>query len=145
MGILLARFEEGRACSCEEKISGGSVKVWVGFRYNHKCATGIYSGAFASKGYKEILNDNLLPLYCDLSHHSEDEFLFHEGNDPRHTSEESTTWKEVKEISPLTWPACSPDLAPAEISLEYWHEMSTRRVWPIVLPGTHCRYQGRLK
>ena len=44
----------------------------------------------------------------------EDEIIFQQDNDPKHTSRRAQIWFEEQGIKLLDWPAQSPDLSPIE-------------------------------
>ena len=45
---------------------------------------------------------------------SEEEVIFQQDNDPKHTSKKAKKWMEDNNITLLDWPAQSPDLSPIE-------------------------------
>ena len=44
----------------------------------------------------------------------EDDIIFQQDNNPKHTSKRAQKWFEEQEIKLLDWPAQSPDLSPIE-------------------------------
>ena len=51
--------------------------------------------------YKDILKENLLPIY-------KSKYIFQDDNDPKHRSELVTNWKQKNNITSLDWPSNSP-------------------------------------
>ena len=60
-----------------------------------------------------ILEEHLLPS-LEESGFDEEEVIFQQDNDPKHTSKKSKKWMENNNITLLDWPAQSPDLSPIE-------------------------------
>lgn len=62
--------------------------------------------------YVGILEDHMYPSAVDLF--GEEEWIFQEDNDPKHTSRLAAEWRNDNGINRLPWPAQSPDLNPIE-------------------------------
>jgi hypothetical protein len=63
--------------------------------------------------YVDILNNHLLPS-LEESGVGDDECIFQQDNDPKHTSKKAKNWMEENNITLLDWPPQSPDLNPIE-------------------------------
>jgi hypothetical protein len=59
--------------------------------------------------YVDILNDNLLPSLAE-SGIDEEDIIFPQDNDPKHTSRRAREWFEEHDINVLDWPAQSSDV-----------------------------------
>ena len=66
-------------------------------------------GIMDAKQYCDILEDGLVKSFEDLEM-EEEERIFQQDNDPKHTSKKATQWFEDNNIKVLVWPAQSPDL-----------------------------------
>lgn len=62
--------------------------------------------------YVGILEDHMYPSAVDLF--DEEEWIFQEDNDPKHTSRLAKEWTNDQGIYRMSWPAQSPDLNPIE-------------------------------
>lgn len=62
------------------------------------------------KIYKKALLPSALEMFGDHS----DDWVLQEDNDPKHTSNLCTNWREENGVERMAWPACSPDLNPIE-------------------------------
>ena len=75
-----------------------------------------------------------LPIFEKLEV-EEEERIFQQDNDPKHTSKKATQWFEDNNIQVLPWPAKSPDLNPIE---HLWvHLKKKLREYPTLPKGAH--------
>ena len=63
--------------------------------------------------YVSILEDHMLPS-LEESGISDEEVIFQQDNDPKHTSKKAKNWMEDHNITLLDWPAQSPNISPIE-------------------------------
>jgi len=63
-----------------------------------------------AKQYKNILRQQMLPSARDLF--GEEEFIFQQDNDPKHTAGIVQDYLDEKDVDVMDWPAQSPDLNP---------------------------------
>lgn len=101
------------------KFGGGSIMVWGCISWFGVGKLGRIEGKMDSAKFINILELNLLPtidaisLVSDLP--SSNSLIFQQDNDPKHTSAKSREWFKSHHISPMQWPAQSPDLNPIEM------------------------------
>jgi transposase len=95
------------------KFGGGSLMVWGCIGWNGVGVLSEVEGRMDAEQYVAILEAGLLQS-MEESGIPEDEIIFQQDNDPKHTSKRAQNWFEEQEIRLLDWPAQSPDLNPIE-------------------------------
>lgn len=95
------------------KHGGGNIMVWGCMEWNGIGQLAEIEGKMDADQYVSILEDHMLPSLenCGIS---EEEVIFQQDNDPKHTSKKAKKWMEDQHITLLDWPAQSPDLSPIE-------------------------------
>jgi hypothetical protein len=95
------------------KFGGGNMMVWGCMGWNGVGHLAEVEGRMDADQYVSILEDHMLPS-LEESGISEEEVIFQQDNDPKHTSRKAQKWMEDHNITLLDWPAQSPDLSPIE-------------------------------
>lgn len=95
------------------KHGGGSLMVWGCFTWWHVGPMVKIEGIMKKEDYLQILKTNL-PEFVDMSAYPEDEVMFQQDGDPKHTAKIVQKWLSEQRFRLLTWPAQSPDLNPIE-------------------------------
>jgi hypothetical protein len=95
------------------KHGGGNIMVWGCMEWNEVGHLAEVEGRMDADQYVSILEDHMLPS-LEESGIPEDEVIFQQDNDPKHTSKKAKKWVEDHNITLLDWPAQSPDLSPIE-------------------------------
>src|SRR5262249_45273584 len=95
------------------KFGKGNMMVWGYMEWNGVRQLAEVQGKINAKQYVSILEDYML-LSLEKSGIDEEEAIFQQDNDSKHTSKRAKKWMENHGISLLDWPAQSPDLNPIE-------------------------------
>lgn len=95
------------------KHGGGSLMVWGCFTWWHTWPLVKIEGIMKKEDYLHILKSNL-PDFVDMSAYPEEEVVFQQDGDPKHTSKIVIKWLSEQKFQLLEWPAQSPDLNPIE-------------------------------
>ena len=92
---------------------GNNLMVWGCMGWNGVGKLVEVQGIMDAVQYCEILEDGLVESFEKLEM-DEEERIFQQDNDPKHTSKRATVWFEDNNIQVLVWPPQSPDLNPIE-------------------------------
>lgn len=92
---------------------GGSIGIWGCISIHGAGLCSLYQGRLNARRYIEILENNLIPSR-DLFFGETSDWQFQQDNAPCHTAKAVSKWFNENQISPLIWPARSPDLNPIE-------------------------------
>ena len=95
------------------KFGRGNIMVWGCMGWNGAGELAEIEGRMDADQYVSILEDHMLSS-LEESGISEEEVIFQQDNDPKHTSKKAQKWMEDHNITLLDWPAQSPDLNPIE-------------------------------
>lgn len=124
-GIRFAWIRPTNKCVIQEKqikptvkFGGGNIMVWGAMTWAGMSKLARVEGRMNANQFCSILDQALIPtiqaslLIPDLP--SQEELIFQQDNDPKHTSKLAKNWFEAKNIKLMPWPAQSPDLNPIE-------------------------------
>jgi len=92
------------------KFGGENIIVWGCMGWNGVGHLAEVEGRMDADQYVFILEDHMLPSLGE-SEISEEEMIFQQDNDPKHTSKKAKKWMENHKITLLDWPAQSPDIS----------------------------------
>jgi len=98
------------ACIAEhDRYGRGSVMIWGGCWYGGKTSAVLIEGNLNGERYvNEILSPVVVPTL------QENNLILQQDNARSHTSRVATSYLREKNVTSITWPARSPDLAPIE-------------------------------
>ncbi|ORD99159.1 TC1A [Hepatospora eriocheir] len=92
------------------KHGKGNIKLQGCFSYNGVDRLEIIKRNMDTIMYTKIFNKNLKKSAKDLG--LDENFVFQQDNDPKHTAKITDDWFEKNDINVLDWPSQSPDLNP---------------------------------
>lgn len=95
------------------KHGGGNIMVWACMGWNGVGIMVEVEGRMNADQYVHILEEGLLESIQN-SGIPEEDVIFQQDNDPKHTSGLATNFFNEQNINVLDWPAQSPDLNPIE-------------------------------
>lgn len=104
------------------KHSGGKVTVWGMITAQGVGRIVRIEGNLNKELYREILEDDVLGTYCELSMEPR-QFYFQQDNDPKHTAKIVQAWFQKNNIDLLPWPPNSPDISIIE---NLWDHLERR-------------------
>src|SRR5216684_1114324 len=105
---LISREDQGTV-----KFGGGKIMIWGCMGWEGVGQLAEVEGRMDADQYVAILEDHLVPS-IEESGIFEEEAIFQQDKDPKHTSKKAKKWMEDHNISLLDWPPQSPDLNPIE-------------------------------
>ena len=92
---------------------GNNLMVWGCMGWNGVEKLVEVQGLMNADQYCEILDEGVVESFEKLDF-PEDEQIFQQDSDPKHTSKKAKKWFEDNDIQVLDWPAQSPDINPIE-------------------------------
>jgi transposase len=96
------------------KFGGGNIMIWACMGWNGVGFLAKVEGRMDAKQYVVDILDHHVHQSITKLDIPEDQILFQQDNDPKHTSRLAHTWFSDHGIRLLNWPAQSPDLNPIE-------------------------------
>jgi hypothetical protein len=95
------------------KFGGGNLMMWGCMSWDGVGYTTRIEGKMDGELYTQILGDELMKT-LEYFGYDEEDIIFQQDNDPKHTSKVAKKWFSDNSIKVLKWPAQSPDLNPIE-------------------------------
>jgi len=92
---------------------GGNIMVWGCFTWWNIGPLHLVESIMRKGGYLEILQTHL-PNFVDVCAYPEEEIVFQQDGDPKHTAKIVKEWIGKQHFQLMEWPAQSPDLNPIE-------------------------------
>lgn len=104
------------------KHGGGKIQVWGCFSWRGAGPLKRINGIMDAAMYREILKAHMAPYLKKLAEEkkvAEEEIMFQQDNDPKHTSKKVKNYLSNKKIIVLDWISQSPDMNPIENAWKY--------------------------
>jgi transposase len=95
------------------KFGGGKMNVWGCMGWNGVGILTEVEGNMDAEQFVDIMDSSLLRS-IEMSGIPQENVIFQQDNDPKHTSRLATDWFKEHQITLMDWPSQSPDLNPTE-------------------------------
>jgi hypothetical protein len=95
------------------KFGGGSLMMWGCMLWDGCGYACKIDGKMDAELYCNILDEQLMDS-LDYYGKEEEDIIFQQDNDPKHTSKMAKNWFQNHDMEVMEWPAQSPDLNPIE-------------------------------